>query len=781
MSSENKSIRKLAAILFADIVGYTALMQQGEDKAMSILNRFQNVTTAKVKEHQGEIIKTYGDGSLILFDSTVDAVNCANEIQLAFREEIYVPLRIGIHVGEVVRKENDVFGNGVNIASRVESMGVAGSVLMSADVQKRIKNQETLLTQSLGSYQFKNVEEPIEIFALANEGFSVPRKDQMKGKIQTPKPSKTKWLIPGIIALFAIGVIGFMNFFSDQSFNLNETLSLEPRATLPQEIRDKRVAVMVFENKTRSEELEEFGTMVSDWITQGLMETGEANVISAANIQNQVQLAGIGGAALSDFGKKTGVGVLVQGRYYLQEDQIIIHANVVDTENNEVLHALSPIQGPKGKMMDLLKELTQKVLGYWSVRKQNRFASNPPKYEAYQKYLKVDHIWGDHELRTEIEQLLIESYTLDPNFYAPLLKLAVFYGNPGPQRSDPLQDSIIQLIDELNPSLTEWEELRLGAIKASKNNEYVKAAELNARMYEMDKSYDNGNYNAGLLYLRANMPRKLVNILEDFDQKYRSMNDDFAWREIVLADGYYLLEDYEKVTEVFKNYPFPKMMDGLARNHLYSLIRMDSTSALKTSYDNIVEEGFYNRGGIARESDWLLRGICSELYLLNKKELLGEYTKKLKEWADNNNEAENYDFNMGWVSFYNNDIEGAIDYWEDEEEDPQRKGRLMNKYERLGVCYSLMSKKDEAAHQLSKMNEIIENLRSSENTSPFWLGRNIRRTATVLGAMGNNKEALKALNESLDYGQCPTFWKYQNFLEPLFSDPEFQEMVRIKG
>jgi len=781
MSSENKSIRKLAAILFADIVGYTALMQQGEDKAMSILNRFQDVTTATVKEHQGEIIKTYGDGSLILFDSTVDAVNCANEIQLAFREEIYVPLRIGIHVGEVVRKENDVFGNGVNIASRVESMGVAGSVLMSADVQKRIKNQESLFTQSLGSYQFKNVEEPIEIFALANEGFSVPRKDQMKGKIQTPKPSKTKWLVPSIIALFAIGAIGFMNFYSDQSFNLNETLSLEPRATLPQDLKDKRVAVMVFENKTGSEQLEDFGTMVSDWITQGLMETGEANVISAANIQNQVQLAGIGGAALSDFGKKTGVGVVVQGRYYLQEDQIIIHANVVDTENNEVLHALSPIHGPRDNMMNLLKELTQKILGYWSVRKQSRFASNPPKYEAYQKYLKADIMWGDREHEDEIEQLLIEAYNVDSEFYAPLLKLAVLYGNPGPKNSSSLQDSVLRIIDDLEPSLTEWEKLRFGAIKASKNHQWLKAAELNAKLFEMDKSFGNANYNAGLLYLRANMPRKLVNILEDFDEKYRYMNDDFSWREIVLADGYYLLEEYEKVTEIFKNYPFPKMMDGLARNHLYSLIRMDSTSAIKTSYDNIVEEGFYNRGGIAREPDWLLRGICRELYLLNKKELLREYTKKLKEWAENNNETENYDLNMGWVSFYNNDIEGAIDYWEDVEVDPQRIGLLMNKYERLGICYGLMSKKDEAAQQLSKIYEIIENLRSSENTSPGWLGRNIRRTATVHAAMGNNKEALKALNESLDYGQWPTFWKYDIFLEPLFNDPEFQEMVRIKG
>ena len=154
--------RKLAAILFADIVGYTALMQKGEASAMSILNRFETVTQKAVEKHDGEIIKTYGDGSLLLFPSTVNAVQCAYEMQQAFQSAPKVPLRIGIHVGEIIRKGKDIFGNGVNIASRVESMGVAGSVLLSKDARKRIKNQEGFQTQSLGIFDFKNVEEPME-------------------------------------------------------------------------------------------------------------------------------------------------------------------------------------------------------------------------------------------------------------------------------------------------------------------------------------------------------------------------------------------------------------------------------------------------------------------------------------------------------------------------------------------------------------------------------------------------------------------------------------------
>ncbi|MBT8267579.1 MAG: adenylate/guanylate cyclase domain-containing protein, partial [Bacteroidia bacterium] len=118
MSSENRSNavnRQLAAILFADIVGYTALMQKGEATALKILNRFQDISKDKVSQYEGEIIKTYGDGSIILFTSTINAVQCAKEMQMAFKEEPTVPLRIGIHIGEIVRKDKDVFGNGVNV------------------------------------------------------------------------------------------------------------------------------------------------------------------------------------------------------------------------------------------------------------------------------------------------------------------------------------------------------------------------------------------------------------------------------------------------------------------------------------------------------------------------------------------------------------------------------------------------------------------------------------------------------------------------------------------
>ncbi|MBT8218508.1 MAG: adenylate/guanylate cyclase domain-containing protein, partial [Bacteroidia bacterium] len=187
MSSENRSNavnRQLAAILFADIVGYTALMQKGEATALKILNRFQDISKDKVSQYEGEIIKTYGDGSIILFTSTINAVQCAKEMQMAFKEEPTVPLRIGIHIGEIVRKDKDVFGNGVNVSARIESMGVAGAVLLSDSAYAKVKNQEDLEFESLGEYEFKNVEEPIEVFALSNDKLVVPDISAIEGKFK---------------------------------------------------------------------------------------------------------------------------------------------------------------------------------------------------------------------------------------------------------------------------------------------------------------------------------------------------------------------------------------------------------------------------------------------------------------------------------------------------------------------------------------------------------------------------------------------------------------------
>ena len=134
--------RRLAAILFTDIVGSTAMMQKDEQAAVSINKRYVAVLKQFVLSHGGEILNDYGDGSLCTFSSATQAIRCAMEMQQQFQMEPKVPLRIGLHVGEIFFEDGKVFGDGVNIASRVQSLGIANSILFSSEISSKIKNQQ---------------------------------------------------------------------------------------------------------------------------------------------------------------------------------------------------------------------------------------------------------------------------------------------------------------------------------------------------------------------------------------------------------------------------------------------------------------------------------------------------------------------------------------------------------------------------------------------------------------------------------------------------------------
>ena len=166
--------RQLAAVMFTDIVGYTHLMQTNEALALQIRDRHRKILNQFHAKYEGEIIQHFGDGTLSLFASSLNAVRCAIEAQRLFQQKPKVPLRIGIHSGEVIRRENDIIGDCVNIASRIENMAAAGSILVSQPLQRQIFNHD-IQTVSLGIFTLKNVHRPMEILAVKEAHLSIPK------------------------------------------------------------------------------------------------------------------------------------------------------------------------------------------------------------------------------------------------------------------------------------------------------------------------------------------------------------------------------------------------------------------------------------------------------------------------------------------------------------------------------------------------------------------------------------------------------------------------------
>ena len=170
--------------MYTDIVGYTSITEENNALASRLNAKHKNAVSELIVKNHGIVQEVIGDGSLSYFTSASDCVQCAIELQKIFREDPVVPVRIGIHIGEIHGDQNLVYGNPLNVASRIESIAIAGSVLLSRNVIDSISGTTDFSFVSLGSYSFKNVEKPIEIYAISNEGLKVPERELVSGKLK---------------------------------------------------------------------------------------------------------------------------------------------------------------------------------------------------------------------------------------------------------------------------------------------------------------------------------------------------------------------------------------------------------------------------------------------------------------------------------------------------------------------------------------------------------------------------------------------------------------------
>ncbi len=174
--------RQLAAIMFTDMVGYTALMQQNEVMAVEQRDGSKKIFEEALANYRGKLLQYYGDGTLSIFSSAADAVQCAIEIQTK-NKAVQVSMRIGIHSGDVMFDDTGIYGDSVNVASRIESLAVPGSVFISEKLFDEIRNQQ-IEAKPLGYFELKNVQQPIKVYAVANPGIVVPSRDEVKGKLK---------------------------------------------------------------------------------------------------------------------------------------------------------------------------------------------------------------------------------------------------------------------------------------------------------------------------------------------------------------------------------------------------------------------------------------------------------------------------------------------------------------------------------------------------------------------------------------------------------------------
>ena len=170
--------RKLAAIMFTDIAGYTESMSKSESKTLDLLDKKRNILNSLLKEHKGTFVKEIGDGTLTYFESAVNAATCAVKLQELTYDDKDMNIRAGIHIGDIVFKDGDVFGDGVNVASRLESIAPSGGVCVSKNVYDELINQDDFDGIELGLQSLKGVGRLVEVFGLKGEKLNEPNPDE---------------------------------------------------------------------------------------------------------------------------------------------------------------------------------------------------------------------------------------------------------------------------------------------------------------------------------------------------------------------------------------------------------------------------------------------------------------------------------------------------------------------------------------------------------------------------------------------------------------------------
>ena len=372
--------RQLAAIMFTDIVGYTAMMQSNEEKAVAVIKHYNSSLEKLVNQYNGRVVNYYGDGSLCIFPNATDAANCAVDLQKELKNDPKVPLRIGLHIGEIFYENDKALGDGVNVASRVQSLGQENTILVSGEFYDKIKNNPSLSTISLGRFDFKNVVTSLEIFAISNQGLTVPQRSKMEGKLKEKSGKKRFVVVASLIILLCAG--GFL------IYDLFVKDKAEPGSN------NQSIAVLPFVDMSPAKDQEYISDGMSEELLNLLAKIQGLKVISRTS---SFSFKGKN-IDVRKIGESLGVANILEGSIRKSGNMIRITAQLVEVSKGTHLWSetydremkdVFALQDEISKMIvDILKI---KLSGKQTDRLAGSFTKNP---EAYEDYLKGRYHWN---------------------------------------------------------------------------------------------------------------------------------------------------------------------------------------------------------------------------------------------------------------------------------------------------------------------------------------------------------------------------------------------------
>ncbi len=379
----NLDARRLVAIMFTDIVGYTSFTQVNEDLALKALEKHNRLLRASFQKHHGREVKTIGDCFLVEFDSALDAFNCAVEIQNSLRDYDNISLgdwklnvRIGIHLGDVVRKGNDIFGDTVNIASRIEPLADPGGICVSEQVYSQVHNKTEFRFQQLQKTELKNVSFATKIYSVMFSGD---------------------------------------NKACDQKSEYDSSANKDAEKL--------KIAVLPFTNLSSNPE----DAYLADGMTEEIITS--LSGISALSVISRTSIMSYKGTTkkLREIGKELEVGSVLEGSLRKAGSRIRISAQLIDVSRDSHLWA----QNYDRELVDVFaiqSEIASSIATQLKIRligaeKQKHDTRDIDAYTMYMKAMQLFYVSGEASLRRAVE-LLENAVANDPRFVRAIAGLS---------------------------------------------------------------------------------------------------------------------------------------------------------------------------------------------------------------------------------------------------------------------------------------------------------------------------------------------------------------------
>jgi adenylate cyclase len=420
--SAEKHKRKLAAILSADAAGYSRLMEQDEARTLTTLKAHLQVMGSQVESHRGRVVAIHGDSLLAEFASVVDAVQCAMEIQKEIKarnqelpEGSRMPFRIGINLGDVIEEDGNIYGDGVNVASRLEGLADPGGICISRSVHDHVKSKLNVGYQSMGDHSVKNIAEPIRVYRV------VPEPDAFGKTVGKVWYRLKQWqkvaLAIGIALLQVGGGIAVKKYMDQPGSSPGIFAFFTEKTALP--LPDKpSIAVLPFENMTGDPKQEYFTDGFTEQIITSLSKISSLFVIS----RNSSFTYKGKPVKVQKVGKELGVRYVLEGSIQKSGDRVRINAQLIDAVSDQHLWAENYDRDLKD-IFALQDEINLKILTALQVNltsgEQTRvWAKGTKNLEAYLRLMQArESMYLGNEAGTaRARQLIEETIALDPRY-----------------------------------------------------------------------------------------------------------------------------------------------------------------------------------------------------------------------------------------------------------------------------------------------------------------------------------------------------------------------------